>query len=265
MNHGKPTFALAGLALIIVACAEQSNRSVGDPPPPPAPAAAAPVEPPAAPSLPPTAPPPTVGPGESVRLPGLVIHTAEPKSVEATGKICLEDGILEFLAVEVGGRDYESLLTLETKPSALKFALLLIGCEPGPIPRETPPGGKSGDRLAIQIEWETDGVTKRVPAEQLLLDRRTKQPARDIEWVFTGSHFMKDFEGREAFASDLEEAFVALWHQPTVMINVGGDYGNPYRDDQEGFDINKALAPPVGTPVKLIFGKHPPQAAPAKD
>ncbi len=64
-------------------------------------------------------------------LPGLVIHSGETKFIEAAGKVSLTDGVLEFIAVESSGRDYESLFTLECRPAALKFALLLIGCEPG--------------------------------------------------------------------------------------------------------------------------------------
>ena len=90
--------------------------------------------------------------GTDVTLPGLVIHGGAKKSVEATGTISLaDDGILEFLAVEAKGRDYESLLTLECRPAALQFALLLIGCEPGVRPTSAPAGAKTGTPLALEV------------------------------------------------------------------------------------------------------------------
>ena len=34
---------------------------------------------------------------------------------------------------------------------------------------------------------------------------------------------------------------------------IGGEYGNPYRGDNQGFEANKAAVPPTGTPVRLIL------------
>ena len=185
--------------------------------------------------------------GSIVNLPGLTIHGGENKFIEATGKVALTDGILEFIAVAPEGRDYESLLTLDCKPSELKFALLLIGCEADE---------KRGSKLALEVEWQHDGKPKRVPIEQLLLDRRTKKSPAGLPWRFTGSHFAKDpISGREVFQADQEAAFIALWWQPAILINLGGDYGNPYRGDGQGFEVLKTAVPPKGTPVKLILRK----------
>src|SRR3989442_631645 len=78
-------------------------------------------------------------------LPGLAIHGGTNKYVEAAGKVATTDDILEFIAVEPEGRDYESLFTLECRPSALKFALLLIGCEPSE---------SNGSPVTIDVEWQ---------------------------------------------------------------------------------------------------------------
>jgi hypothetical protein len=191
----------------------------------------------------------------AVHLPGLEIRGGEKKYVEATGRVSLTSGILEFIAVEQGGRDYESLFTLDCKPSALKFALLLIGCETGAVPREVKSGEKAGDRLRIEVEWQADGKSKRVPLEKLLVDRKTKKSPAELPWVFTGSRFVKDIEGREVFLADAEQAFISLWWNPAVLINVGGEFGNPYHGDDQGFEANAAAIPPKGTPIKLIFHK----------
>ena len=186
--------------------------------------------------------------GSIISLPGLTIHGGESKFIEATGKVALTDGILEFVAVETQGRDYESLLTLDCKPSELKFALLLIGCEADE---------KRGSQLAIEVEWQHEGNAKRVPVEQLLLERRTKKSPAKLPWRFTGSNFVKDpISGREVFQADQEAAFIALWSQPAILINISGDYGNPYRADDQGFEVLKTVAPPKGTPVKLILRRR---------
>ena len=186
--------------------------------------------------------------GSVINLPGLTIHGGTDKFVEADGKMALTDGILEFIAVQSEGRTYESLLTLDCKPSELKFALLLIGCEPDE---------KQGSQLALEIEWQQDGKPKRVPVEALLIDRHTKKPATKLAWRFTGSTFVKDLlSGREVFQADQEAAFIALWWEPAVLINVVGDHGNPYRASDQGFEVLKTAVPPTGTPVKLIFRRR---------
>ena len=186
--------------------------------------------------------------GSVVNLPGLLIHGGKNKFIEASGKVALTDGILEFIAVEPEGRDYESLLTLDCKPSELKFALLLIGCEEGE---------KKGSLLILEVEWLQDRKAKRVPVEQLLLDRRTRKPAKRLSWRFTGSYFTTHpISGREVFQADEEAAFIALWWEPSVLINVVGDLGNPYRGDDQGFEVLKKAVPPLGTPVKLILRRH---------
>jgi hypothetical protein len=122
--------------------------------------------------------------------------------VEAVGKIAECEGeLLEFLAVEPSGRAYESLLTLECKPSALQAALLLLGCKPD---------GKTGTRLALEIAWDADGQESRVPAEELLLERRSLKSPASLRWVFTGSRFVKlPGATEETFLADAEEAILA--------------------------------------------------------
>ena len=185
--------------------------------------------------------------GEVVQLPGLRVQSEE-KMVTADGRIALTNGILEFLAVEPGGRDYESLLTLTCRPSALKFALLLVGL---------PEGSTNGAALRLEIEWETGGKTNRRPVEALVLDRRTGQSPAGLPFVFSGSFFGPDLSGsNQIFQADLEQAHIALWWQPAALINLRGAAGNPYRSDDEGFEVNSQFVPPVGTPVKLFFRRR---------
>ncbi len=194
--------------------------------------------------------------GERIELPGMTIHGGPEKAVELGGKIALTAGILEFGSVEPQGRDYESLLIINGAPSALQYALLLIGCEPGVLPRLAKPGEPVAERLAITVGWERDGKAKSFPLEQLLVERRTGQPPAAVEWYFTGSYFSTSVAGRgEVFMSDVEEAHIALWWNRAVMINIGGEYGNPYNDDEQGFGVNEDRVPPRDTPVRVTIRK----------
>jgi hypothetical protein len=181
-----------------------------------------------------------------VNLPGITVHGGANKSIEATGNVSITNGILEFVAVEKTGRDYESVFTLDCRPSALKFALLLIGCEPGPT---------NGTRLAMDVEWQQNGKTNRLPLEKFLINRNTTNaPAAPLPWFFTGSYFATNpITGKQVFQSDEEQAFIALWEQPSIIINIGAEIGNPYRGNDQGFEVNSATIPPKDTPIKLIL------------
>ncbi|MCX7886061.1 MAG: YdjY domain-containing protein [Verrucomicrobiae bacterium] len=183
--------------------------------------------------------------GKTVRLPGLIVHDADPPYIEIPAKVARTNEILEFIAVEPEGRDYESLLTVECKPSALQFALLLIGCETGTL-------ANANSRVQIEVEHNN----KRVPVDQWLIDRKTKKPPSGLRWVFNGSYFVKHpVTGEPVFLSDAEQAHIVLWWQPSIVINLADDRGNPYRGDDQGFEANPAAVPPSGTPVKLILRK----------
>jgi len=185
--------------------------------------------------------------GNTVRLPGIVIHDVNPPYLELSGKVARTNDLLEFIAVEPQGRDYESLLTLDCKPSALQFSLLLIGCETGAI-------RQAKSLLSIEVEHKN----KRVPVEQWLLDRKTKKPPTGLRWVFNGSYFgTNPITEQPVFMADAEQAHIALWHQPSIVINLADEHGNPYKGDDQGFDVNSAAVPPVGTPIKLIIRKKP--------
>ena len=171
--------------------------------------------------------------------------------------VSLTEGILEFVAVEPNSREYESLFAVNAKPSAMQFALLLIGAEPGPPAYKAKPGEKPGDRLRITVEWQQGGQGRQAPPERFLIDRRTGKPAGELTWVLTGSMFVKDFSDREIFLADAEQAFISLWWSSAMPVNLGADHGNPYQGDNQGFEVNQQTIPPKGTPVKLIISRLP--------
>lgn len=197
-------------------------------------------------------------------MPGIRVH-AKTGVVEVDGQICLNEGILEFLACTPGpdSREYESIVSLNCKPSHFKAALLLIGCEEGDLspealnlprkPDEKP--RKLGTRVNIFIEWKDGDKTVRVPADQLMTSRRTGKPAKDLPWRFTGSAFARLHDGKVMFAGDLEGIFIAMLYAAAASINLDVDAGNPYQGDADGFEINKKLIPKVGTPIKLFIEK----------
>lgn len=203
--------------------------------------------------------------------------------LEIQGLVCMEEGVLDFLAVMRGGREYESILTLECKPSALHAALLAIGAKPGPTPayiewqkqrqeedkgksptgdkpstKVKPPAGDKpvtpavpGSKLTITVYWKTpDGKSKGVPATSLLFNRKTKKVEPESNaWIFTGSYFGKTLEDKKVYVADVDGAVISVIQDPTAVISLAVDAGNPYDSDDQGFQPNEKLLLKMETPV----------------
>ena len=217
-------------------------------------------------------------------LPGIALDV-DAHVVQLDGVICLDRGILEYVAVARGGKEYESVFALDCRPSQLKTALLIAGYREGGLdptmrgdfapqadpaayerpagaPDRTPyPAGYEEDRLAeptrarIAVEVrQADGCWERRPLESFLLDRRTARPPEQLTWAFTGSFFRREGErGPEYFIGDVEKSVIALWYDPTALLNLTQDVGNPYRGETVGIELNQQALPAKGTPVRLVL------------
>lgn len=219
-----------------------------------------------------------------VALPGVLVDQATGE-VRIDGQICIEQGILEYLAVADEGKTYESLFRLHCRPSQLNAAMLIAGYVAGVVPPElrgdfvpeavtTAPARPEGApsvmappkdywqraasrptqvRIDVDVR-QPDGTWRRRPIEGFLIDRGNRRPPAPLAWAFTGSFFAKDSAtGREVFVADVERSVIALWYDPTALLNLLRDVGNPYRGESAGIEVNRADLPPVGTPVRLIL------------
>jgi hypothetical protein len=186
------------------------------------------------------------------------------KRIEIQGVFCLQEGILDYLAVTSGGQEYESVVSLRCKGSLVHAGLLSLGAVPGPTPqvlqrlRQNPPKDRElpkqvGTSLNITCEWEKDGKTVSVPASELLFNRKLKKGQDKGRWCFTGSYFAKDPDGKEFYMSDIERSLIGVFYAPSAVINFEEDAGDPYEGEDIGYSVNKQVIPPRDTPVKLII------------
>lgn len=218
-------------------------------------------------------------------LPGITI---EPRNREILldGRICIETGILEYLAVGREGKTYESLFELDCRPQHLHAALLIAGYTAGvlapefqgdfapeatasrpegapaiPSPPSSAPArtGNPPSYLTIEAELrQPDGSWRRQPLESLLLNRSTGKPPGRLRWAFTGSFFRRDENtGEEYFIADVERSLIALWYDPTALINLAADVGNPYRSEDGGLEAAATQRLPKGTPIRLVLRPAP--------
>ena len=196
---------------------------------------------------------------------GRVRFFRKERRVEVEGEVCLDQGILDYLAICPGsGKEYESLVTLKCRPSSLHAALLNIGARPGDMPEAFKGPRKAvmkridrpkprGDRISITVRWKTGGPEESAPVEAWIIDRSTKEPAQPLTWVFTGSFFARVGRGRVAYAADVENVAVSMWYDEVCILNLAAKAGSPYRGESLGFEINANTVPAKGTKVWVSF------------
>lgn len=132
-----------------------------------------------------------------------------------------ETTTLEFVANVAGhGKAYETPVAADTDAVAFNTALLLIGLDPknARVPtRHFDPIPPAGDPVEILIEWTKDGMTRRVPVEGLLWDKRSGRPMAKTPWVYTGSSFYED-----KYLAALDGVLIGFVHSPAPIIENAG-------------------------------------------
>jgi len=201
------------------------------------------------------------GAEQPVMLGSLRVY-AKARRIEAPGRVCLREGILEYLLVlPDSGKEYESLIVLECKASSLHAGLLALGARPGPAPaewreaKEAEPA-RPGDRVRIRVRLGDEGGG--APVETWLKDRATGKTSEPLEWVFTGSALAEAPDGSRVYMADEEGLVAALWLQERCVLNVAKAAGVPYRGERLGYEVNTPAVPTEGAKVWVVFEPAPP-------
>lgn len=223
-------------------------------------------------------------PRRPISLPGLTLDI-DSRELQIAGRVCITRGVLEYIAVAKGGKEYESIFSLQCRPSHLQVALLMAGYNVGEVAEavrgdfatnadassQSPPEGAPASADPPKSYWSRstsqptfvtfdvdlrrrDGTWQRRAIEDFLLNRRTGHVPDRLYWTFTGSFFNRDGEtGLEAFAADNEKSLIALWYDPSALFNLSQDVGNPYRGDAAGLEVNESALPEKDTRIRLII------------
>ncbi len=153
--------------------------------------------------------------------------------VRVPSRLLLKQGILEYFAVLKGGKEHEALVSLvgnlapeDRRPKdfgiKLNNAIQALGVKRGRSIRFTPNGTRpaEGRTLYIFIEWEEEGETVSVRAEDLVWDRMRDVQMPHDSWVFVGSSFVDGEEpGELVFAADLTAEAVATYSAVNTIID----------------------------------------------
>ncbi len=191
---------------------------------------------------------------------GKVTWYRPERRLEIHGRVSLEEGPLEYLAVLKGGKEYESILSFDCSAIDVNLVLILSGyrrIREG-VKKRGDPNVPKGDPLYLHVEWieETDGkkVAKRVRAEDLLHNQYTKKTMRRTAWVFSGSKFVNDPDNpkKRYFVAQVERKLVAVFRDPAAIFNCPLDTG----DEDVFYVVNKKALP---------VSKNPDWACPRHD
>lgn len=176
---------------------------------------------------------------------GTVTLDAAKKAVTFPATVNMAEGLVEYAVVTSYGKLHESVLHTETSPADLHAAMLLLGAQgtPGVFwMTESPPKEIPGDRVEIDVAWRTEDGPRRVRLEEMVLNLATRSPMSAGVWRYTGSRVV---EG--TFLVQREGSIVAVITDPDALVN----NPRPGRDNDEIWQANPKVVPPLGTPVEV--------------
>lgn len=167
-------------------------------------------------------------------------------------------GAVEYLVCAKGGKEYESIIVVDSTAKEIYEAMLKLGVEKGTAPsydaaqdKMIPPKGTG---VLLFVEWTANGETKRVRAEELLYNVRTQKPMEPVAWTFSGSQMVYDLENEKEDVM-IPQAFMS--HDIVALNYLDGSalFQNPLPESakENTYKKNDNLVPPLGTRVKLTI------------
>ena len=165
-------------------------------------------------------------------------------------------GAVEYLLCGRGGKEYESIIVVDSPAKEIHDAILKLGVERGIPPmydeEKDEMIGATGTSVVVFVEWEASGETKRVRGEDLLYDKQTQKPMQHVAWVFSGSREIPDLDSEDEEAM-IPQAFVGNDIIALNYVDGSALFQNPLSAKENIYKRNEQLLPPLGTPVKVTI------------
>ena len=177
------------------------------------------------------------------------------RRVSFPAKLNMTDGPLEYLLVTGQGKLHESILKTDIEPHHLQVAMLLLGAkgmQAAPL-TNAPAGGPItqggernppllGDPVMVEVAWKDNGKPQRRRIEELVFNKRAKEPMAKGEFTFTGSRV---WQGK--FIAQTEGSLIALITDPDAVFN----NPRPNRDADDTWVVRKQDVPAQDTAVEV--------------
>jgi hypothetical protein len=168
----------------------------------------------------------------------------------------LREGPLEHLLCLKGTKEHEAILATRAVPRQIHAGLLLTGAEPGhPVrfhPRFEPPAGTP---VAIDLEWDEAGKTRKTDARDWVLDERKKTPLT-TDWVFAGSVLVENSVTKAPYYAADDGDLFTVANFANAILDL--PFASAANDAERSYVARTERIPPVGTGVTLYL--HPRKA-----
>ncbi|GDY12701.1 hypothetical protein LBMAG53_15790 [Planctomycetota bacterium] len=177
-----------------------------------------------------------------------------------TGRFVLSQGPpdgLELLATTRNGRLHEALVELDADDAvAIQVAAVAaLGIGAGRPPDSLTGRPPVGTPVQVHLNWDDDlGRRHDHPGAELIRDRTTDRHLPPWPWVWSGSLFgtwpdpSKPGQSRRMLAAALDGMILAIFDENNSSL-AALPIPDPRQDDR--WEVNSALAPPVGTLVQV--------------
>lgn len=208
---------------------------------------------------------------------GLAIDR-EARTIDIDAKVCLRVAeFLEQLACSPDTREHESLLVLQTTPSLIHTAMLLLELEPGSPMRWVEEGdtvrtlAPRGPAIAVFIvTTDEDGEETLTPANEWVVDQKTGEPMVGNTWLFAGSKFV-EVNGQEMYVADAYGTAISLVNFGDDLLARATDMTDRNDSHNRTWGARTDQIPEVGTAVRVRLelpdppAEEPAPAPPAED
>ena len=165
-------------------------------------------------------------------------------------------GAVEYLLCGQAGKEYESIIVVNSSAKEIHDAMLKLG-----VKRGTPPMydeekdemiGATGTGVLVFVEWESNGGTKRVRAEDLLHNMQTQKPMQHVAWIFSGSREVPDLDSEDEDAM-IPQAFIGNDIIALNYVDGSALFQSPIPSEESPYKKNTETLPPLGTSVKVTI------------
>ena len=165
-------------------------------------------------------------------------------------------GAVEYLLCGPGGKEYESIIVLNSSAKEIHNAMLKLGVERG-----TPPMydeekdemiGATGTGVLVFVEWESNGETKRVRGEDLLYNMQTQKSMQHVAWIFSGSREIPDLDSEDEDAM-IPQAFIGNDIIALNYVDGSALFQSPIPSEESPYKKNTETLPPLGAAVKVTI------------
>jgi hypothetical protein len=173
------------------------------------------------------------------------------KRIVMAGRIVKREGPMELFACLRRTKEHESIVSVRTKAFAVHAFLMALGCSPGrPVKFQPTYEPATGPEVEITVHWTDEkGARRTARAQEWLLNEATGK-ASEHPWVFAGSMFWDDPDGKRYYLAE-DGDFICVSNFQSAMLDL------PIKSSQANrelmFSAFTDRIPPVGTQIAVIL------------